>query len=605
MAFTGDLEHLHIVDVIQLIHTTRKSGTFSVRGAGGESRVIFCNGYIVGATHLNNRIRIGTVLVKLNSITPEDLKQALEVQKRAKKDRKPLLVTLIESAKLKQEEAARGLKKLIEITIVELIGWTKGTFTLDTEAISVSPDCSYSPDRMDQTVSLDAQMVLMDALRIYDERERDRNSGKHIPPDEELFAEVIPSDEPVQISNNEKVITEDLLGLADLEHLEKKIPASFSVKEIFSPIEIHRQNIKDTLGDFSSEEQDNFVSFLSKCIKSSGTQKDLVKSERLAQVIILFSRDRLIKHSIMTICKNEGILVFATEKEEEFCNIIDECLVKKSLPVLIFDSPETSEWGLSEKTIVSLRQQTKERYPQVSSIQFAPLLHYTFFLQSFNDGVRAVFPRPLREARQEMFIEDTIKFLETFKSYINDLLDKQQQQPSIGDNRFESLREKLSEFRNLTEPLDISFALLQYIAETFERSITFIVRPRELIGEKALGVHAERDKGPSSASKLKIPLTKSSVFLDVIEKGEPFYGGCDDKVLKEYLYAGIGAPLKKTILLLPVKSRGKIVTLTYGDYGKQDVSPLQNDMLEILAEQAGLAIENAFYRKMLTKASRK
>ncbi|MFZ3138727.1 MAG: DUF4388 domain-containing protein [Thermodesulfovibrionales bacterium] len=604
MAFTGDLEQLHIVDVIQLIHTTRKSGTFSIKGPRGESRVIFSNGYIVGANHLNNRIRIGTVLVKLNTITPEDLKQALEVQKKAKKDRKPLLVTLIESGKLRQEEAAKGLKKLIEITIVELIGWTKGTFTLDTEAIAVSPDCSYIPDRMEQTVSLDAQMVLMDALRIYDERERDRNSGKHIPPDEELFAEVIPSDETVQTGDKDKVITADVLGLADLEHLEKKIPSSFSVKEIFSPIEIHRQNIKDTLGDFSSEEQDNFVSFLEKCIKSAGAQKDLVKSERLAKVIILFSRDRLIKHSVMTICKNEGILVFATDKEEEFYSIIDECLAKNSLPVLIFDSPETSEWGLSEKTIVSLRQQAIKRYPRVSSIQFASVLHYTFFLQSFSDGVIAVFPRPLREARQEMFIEDTIKFLETFKSYINDLLDKQQQL-SIVDNRFGKLREKLSAFRDLNEPIDISFALLQYIAEIFERSITFIVRPAELTGERALGVHNERDKGPSSASRLKIPLTEPSVFRDVIEKGQFFYGECDDEVLREYLYAGIGAPLKPTILILPVKSRGKIVTLTYGDYGKQDVSPAQNDILEILADQAGLAIENAFHRKMLTKTSRK
>jgi len=63
MAFTGDLEHLHIVDIIQLLHTTRKSGTFSVTGRRGESRIIFSNGYIVGASHLNNKVRIGTVLV--------------------------------------------------------------------------------------------------------------------------------------------------------------------------------------------------------------------------------------------------------------------------------------------------------------------------------------------------------------------------------------------------------------------------------------------------------------------------------------------------------------------------------------------------------------
>ena len=81
MAFTGDLEHIHIVDIFQLLHTTRKSGTFSVKGSKGESQLIFSNGCIVGANHLNSRIRIGSVLVKMNAITRQDLEKALEIQK--------------------------------------------------------------------------------------------------------------------------------------------------------------------------------------------------------------------------------------------------------------------------------------------------------------------------------------------------------------------------------------------------------------------------------------------------------------------------------------------------------------------------------------------
>ena len=194
MALTGNLELLHIVDIIQLLNTTRKSGTFSVKGSKGESRFIFSNGHIVGASHLNNRVRIGTVLVKMNAITLEDLAQALEVQKKAGKNRKPLIATLIELGRLGRDEAARGLRKLIEMTLVELIGWTEGTFTLDTDAITVSPECSYPISNMEQDISLDAQMVLMDALRIFDELERDRQAGKTVISDEELFADVIASE---------------------------------------------------------------------------------------------------------------------------------------------------------------------------------------------------------------------------------------------------------------------------------------------------------------------------------------------------------------------------------------------------------------------------
>jgi hypothetical protein len=173
------------------------------------------------------------------------------------------------------------------------------------------------------------------------------------------------------------------------------------------------------------------------------------------------------------------------------------------------------------------------------------------------------------------------------------------------DNQMSKLKDRLLALRDLHEPPDVSFALLQSVAEIFERSITFIVRPTELIGERALGVHAERDRVPDSAARLKIPLTRPSVFRDVIEKGRLFYGESDDEVLKEHLFAGIGAPLRPTIILLPMKSRGKIMTLTYGDFGGKEVPPVQSDVLVILANQAGLVVENTLYRKLLNKASHK
>jgi hypothetical protein len=254
--------------------------------------------------------------------------------------------------------------------------------------------------------------------------------------------------------------------------------------------------------------------------------------------------------------------------------------------------------------IVNLRQQVKERYPQISYIQFASLLHYTFTLQSFEDGVRAVLPKPLREARKEMFIEDTIKFLETFQLYISDLLDKQQE-ISIIDNNFEKLRKYLSSLRDVHRPPEVSLVLLQSVAETFERSITFIVRPKELIGEKAIGVTSGKNREPTSVTKLRIPLTKHSVFLDVIEKGQLFFGESDDTVLKEYLYEKIGTPKDSTIFILPLRSQSKTLALAYGDFGSKEASPVQTDLLIIMANLTSLALENVLYHKHLNKVSQK
>jgi len=604
MAFTGDLEQLHIVDIIQLLNTTRKSGIFSVKGSRGESRIIFSNGYIVGASHLNNKVRIGTVLVKMKAITVEDLEHALKAQRTAGKDRKPLIATLIEMGKLRSEEASRGLKKLIEITIGELISWTSGTFTLDTETIAVSSECSYPISKMEQEISLDAQMVLMDALRIYDEKERDRQAGKDMPAEEELFTDVLPSSEAEIFSEKTPAITADDLGLGDLDHLERKIPQFVPVTEIFDPLQIHRQKIKEILSDYSAEEQEVFVSFLEKSTISIDARPGSQRHEGRAKGLVIFSGDELLRHSLMTICKDEGVLVFATDGEEELGRIIDQCLTIKISPVLVFDDCETPEGLLSRGKITSLRHQIRDRYPQVCIVQIASFGDYAFTLEAFSDGVRSVFPKPSREDRKASFIGDTIKLLETFKAYIKGFF-HEQKDAAASDNLLTILKARMYSLRELDGPAAVSLALLQYVSEICERSITFIVRPSELSGDKAIGVEADRNAGPTSAAKLRVPLTAPSVFRDMLEKGRCFYGESDDVILKRHIFEEIGPPLRPTIILLPMKSLGKPVTLTYGDFGGKEASPLQIDMLEILAQEAGLVMENALYRKHLNKTSRK
>ncbi len=603
MAFTGDLELLNIVDIIQLLSSTRKSGTFSVVGSRGESQILFSNGYIVGASHLNNRVRIGTVLVKMNAITQGDLALALEAQKRAGKDRKPLIVTLMELGKLGRDEAARGLKKLIEMTLVELITWTKGTFTLDTDAIAVSPECSYPISKMEQEIGLDAQMVLMDALRILDERERDRRSGKAVPSDEEVFADVIPGAAPAA-GEKGPVITADDLGLGDLDHLERKMPQYVPATEVFDPVEIHRQKIRETLAAFPAEAQEAFVAFLERNAVRRGISDGSHRREGRTRALVLFSEDELIKHSFMTICKDEDVLVFATDGEEELDHIIGQCLKIKVSPLLVFDIPGAQERLLSKEKVVGLRQQVKERYPQVSVVQMVSPLDYPFMLQSFRDGVRAVFPRPSSEFRKETFIEDTITFLGTFKSSMKGFF-PERKDPVASDNRMSALRKRILSLRNLQEPAAVSQALLESVSGICERSVTFIVRSAELVGEKALGVFTERDAGPTSAAQLKIPLAAPSVFREVIEKGQFFYGESNDEILNKHLYKEIGAPLTPTVILLPMKSCGKVLTITYGDFGGKEPVPVHADALEILAQSAGLMVESVLYRKQFNRTAQK
>jgi CheY-like chemotaxis protein len=591
MAITGDLENLNIVDIIQLIHSTRQSGIFSVKGSNGESRIVFKTGNLVGATHIDNSVRIGTVLVKTGAITVDDLKQAMVVMKSADKNRMPLLATLVQMGRLQQEDALRGLKKLVVLTIVELMSWTKGTFTFDTNAIVASSEGG-------QDLGVDAQMVLMDALRISDERERDRQEGKEVPSFVELYPDVLPEESAGETKGERSTVTADDLGLADLDRLEKKIPRPISTMEIFDPIEIHRRKIKELLPGFSSDEQEAFFSFLRKSPdRKAGPDAAMKQSDK---AIIMFSGDLLITHSVMSLCNDEGVLVFAANDDKDLDRMVSQCLLSSRMPVVVFDNPVKSKGGFSREIIAGLRNQVTGKYPAVPVLQFASPQDSDFILQSYHDGVRAVLPKPSKEDQKQTYIQDAITFLDAFKSYVRSI----QYGHDDADIYSKKLKDGITSLRGLTNPADATLVVLTAVSEMFERAVTLVVRASELIGERAIGIGSDKSMGPTPAGMLKIQFSTPSVFRDVVETGRVYYGESGDETLRTF-FSEIGRPLSPAIVLLPLICDRKVIAMIYGDFGQKEASPVRLDMLELLAQPAGIVLEYALFRRQVAKAAQK
>ena len=103
--------------------------------------------------------------------------------------------------------------------------------------------------------------------------------------------------------------------------------------------------------------------------------------------------------------------------------------------------------------------------------------------------------------------------------------------------------------------------------------------------------------------KFRIPLRKDSKFKEVIRLGEVFLGQADDSSLQDLLYPEIGTPADPTFLLLPLKSNDRVITITYADFGQRKATQVSLDFLEFFAGQAGIAMENALFRKQLNQSS--
>lgn len=577
MSFVGDLEHLPIVDVIQLLHATRKSGTLCLKSDKGESQLVFSDGCIVSANHSNNSVRIGQILVQMNAITREELEQTLLEQKSAGNNRAPLIASLIESGKIRKEDAFKGLETLIEMTIVEVLTWTEGTFELDVESCVVSDEYRYIPEKLKLDLHLNTQNVLMDALRIYDEKKRDGT----------LMTETFPAEESIpppasSPSVEEQIISIDDLGLDVLDDLEKVIPGFFTPVKVHDPAAIHREKIGAHISRLPADDQEKLLSYLvSQAEKGGGNELHGGSHHAL----ILFSGNDYISHMVVTACKHDGLFTFSTDEEENLDHIINQSIAKELTPVLVIDPPEDISEAAAGEIVGRLARHVMEKFPTAAIFQLVQPQTYDLALCGIRSGVRSVFPKPDLRQRMASFVQDSIAFLETLKQAVR------VPQPNGGKVDLTSFKESLEELSGLKELGEITAVLERFTASMFSRVVTLTVRKTELVGER---LQTASETRPLS---LSIRSDASTLLQQLLTEGKTYFGPLDDQVLEEAMGTAIPLPASRQVMLLPLRCLGRVLAITYADFGDKPQSAANVELCEILARHAGLVYENSLYRK--------
>ncbi len=398
MAFSGDLKHLPIVDVVQLLNSSRRSGVLTVTGRRGESQLVFKDGYIVSASHLNGSVRIGQILVEQGAITGETLQQALRQQSADDAERRPLIVTLVEMGLVKEEDAYKGLEQLIEIALVEILTWKNGRFYLEPLETSVACKFRYYPERMNREINVDTQGVLMDALRVYDERMRDG-----------LITEE--DEEPIEIT---ELLSADDLGLSDMDERATVLPERFEGLKPFDPAAYQRERLAAVAPHLCAEDRDELAAFLAP--RTADPASSAAEAAATGRTVAFFSNDRLMQHIVATVCAHDGIPVAVCRSEDEAERAM--AAATGSLPVLLMEAPGSCAGSITHQRIAALHQLLRLQYPDLTVIQLVAPDDHLFALHAYSSGVRAVIPRPLPDDHPDAPVRDLIRFLEALSAYL-------------------------------------------------------------------------------------------------------------------------------------------------------------------------------------------
>lgn len=567
MSFTGNLAHLPIVDVIQLLDATKKSGTLNVKQDGIEYNFTFLNGIIVSVEHPDTAASLAQVLSRKKLMSEDNLNDALTL---ARQQNKSLLSLLFEQQKLNVQSAVKALQHLAELTIVDILTWEDGIFELSVDASSISEEFKSVKDITNQDVCISTQNTLMEALRLFDEWRRDNvlqeNIFKHHKQNKQKEAQ----------KESEFIISEDILGLDNIDKLERKIPGVFTGIKIKDNTELHKKKILASFPGLAQPAQQQLINFL---IKYETSKSEIAESRSTA--VVLFSKDEFTIHTLTVLCGSLGMFVFSTDDEENLNIIIKQSLHKSLMPVLIIDVPK-GETNFTVVALKILKTTIMQNYPAVRIVQFIDQKNSNNILSEIREGVVAV----LKPENGDSLAEDTIIFYESILGFLKKI--------NTGIvTEVVNLNEFFNKICSNQRITDVVLTCSDFFAQFYKRIAVFVLQQNDLVAENVTGISDVK-------LPVRLPILPSSNIYKTLQSGEIFLGKLDEQT-NALIFNVIAKPEEENVCLMPLKGANKVAALIYADSKKASVPFF---LFELLQKYANARIESFLYRKMFEKTKK-
>jgi hypothetical protein len=175
MSLSGNIQDVSVADALQFIHLGGRTGTLTLSCGDAKAGIGFHQGRIVNAWAPGAK-RLGELLVEAGKIDQSTLDEALRRQEQ-EHPRPSLGQLLVSIGAVDVDTLYRIVEQQIERTVYDLVTWNQGTFHFALDDLKPIDDIALVPGDVIRPLNLDTQMVLLDALRIFDERKRPGENG--------------------------------------------------------------------------------------------------------------------------------------------------------------------------------------------------------------------------------------------------------------------------------------------------------------------------------------------------------------------------------------------------------------------------------------------
>jgi hypothetical protein len=219
VSISGSLSDIAVIDLLQFLHMSQRSGTLLLEHDEARAHISFHRGRIASAWGPCS----GSVVKYLldQGTTTEDDVEMAEVLRRQRVPQPSLGQAMLDARIITWDELRDAVRRKIERTIFELICWTHGRFHVIADEVRVDEEMTFAPGDVVPNLDLDTQAILLEAVRLFDERNRNGRPSEEAPPTVVATPVRSPSTAParpltaIQVVSPDPVVTAHVTGAVD------------------------------------------------------------------------------------------------------------------------------------------------------------------------------------------------------------------------------------------------------------------------------------------------------------------------------------------------------------------------------------------------------
>lgn len=517
-----------VVDVLQFIYASRRSGTLHLESRGRRGFVIFREGNIGQATTNAPENNLGHILVSKGLISEEDLAAAVARQQAEYKNL-PLGRVLGEMGLVGNEDVKAAVVEQIEAAVRDFVLWLDGDFVFELGTGGTPPDdVAVSVDGLLSGVNVDTQHLLLECIRIFDEKGRE--------PEVKV--------EPAAAA----LAAEPAVEVTPPEEIEEPTPALHTV--------------------FLYSNNEPLHTFL-----------DMIAKKKRVECLVFQSFTELTM-AVESILQEDFLPVVVLDVDFGVKGQQDVRVERAAelLSKLKATSPATDVICVAARASYTLRLALLERRARAVISMPSP----AFMREQPPPADVKNFVRELWIAIIESFrIYDRIHVKEQWRRRISSL-----------ESYLLKLKKFVREAQKSNFTFLVSLDLLNIISENYERALLLVIREGRAVGIGGFGDAHDGTPLGILAKSISIQLGEYSIFETVAERKTTYRGRPDVTVpVHRELFERIGKPYSGEVMIVPLISSGRTLAMIYCDNGDVDKPLVYDELLDLLSNQTNILYE--------------